>query len=416
MLDTQEFGDFLQSLGLRDFVGVPCSYLSPLINYAINQQSFIMSNNEGDAVAIASGISLAGQAGGSSYGVVLMQNSGLSNALSPLTSLNYTFGIPILGFVSLRGERDCQNQNTDEPQHELLGVITDKLLSTCEITYDFLSFEMTEARAQVQKALKVLKNNQSFFFIVKDKTFSKVCLTQAGKKLEIRSSKSLGFGAKDLTLRENSSICDSQALESQALPTRLQALEMLHSLAFCHHALLLATTGKCGRELYEVGDSANQLYMVGSMGCVSALSLGISLKTTQKVIAIDGDSALLMRLGALSTNAYYARDNFCHILLDNESHDSTGGQFNLSPFVDFVHLARFSGYMNVRVARNLGEFEEFVKEFVSSQVCGAWFIYLKIAKGSKENLGRPKITPKEVAKRLQTFIQICKAGSEHNEL
>lgn len=129
MLDTQEFGDFLQSLGLRDFVGVPCSYLSPLINYAINEQRFVMSNNEGDAVAIASGMSLSGQVGDLSYGVVLMQNSGLSNALSPLTSLNYTFGIPILGFVSLRGERDSQNRNTDEPQHELLGVITDKLLS-----------------------------------------------------------------------------------------------------------------------------------------------------------------------------------------------------------------------------------------------------------------------------------------------
>ena len=68
-----------------------------------------------------------------SYGVVLMQNSGLSNALSPLTSLNYTFKIPILGFVSLRGERDSSGKNTDEPQHELLGVITDKLLETCEI-------------------------------------------------------------------------------------------------------------------------------------------------------------------------------------------------------------------------------------------------------------------------------------------
>lgn len=417
MLDTQEFGDFLQSLRLRDFVGVPCSYLSPLINYAINEQRFIMSNNEGDAVAIASGMSLAGQSGDLSYGVVLMQNSGLSNALSPLTSLNYTFGIPILGFVSLRGERDSQNQNTDEPQHELLGVITDKLLSTCEIAYDFLSPEMNEAKAQVQSALKVLKNNQSFFFIVKDKTFSKVCLTQAGEKLEARSLESVGLGAQDLTLLQNLSIHDSQVLvDSEFLPARLQALEILHSLASHHRALLLATTGKCGRELYEVCDSTNQFYMVGSMGCVSALSLGLSLKTTQKVIAIDGDSALLMRLGTLSTNAYYARENFCHILLDNESHDSTGGQFNLSPFVDFAYLARFSGYPNVRVARNLGEFEEFVREFLGSQVRGAWFIYLKIAKGSKENLGRPKITPKEVARRLQEFIQTCKVGSEHNGL
>ena len=68
MLDTQEFGDYLQSVGLRDFVGVPCSYLAPLINYAINSECFIMSNNEGDAVAIASGISLCRLNGHSACG------------------------------------------------------------------------------------------------------------------------------------------------------------------------------------------------------------------------------------------------------------------------------------------------------------------------------------------------------------
>ncbi|MGX3044139.1 thiamine pyrophosphate-dependent enzyme [Helicobacter sp. T3_23-1056] len=88
--------------------------------------------------------------------------------------------------------------------------------------------------------------------------------------------------------------------------------------------------------------------MVGSMGCVSALGLGIALKSHKKVIAIDGDSALLMRLGTLVGNAYYTnlanKGNFCHILLDNQSHDSTGGQFNLSPFVDFVAIAKSCGY------------------------------------------------------------------------
>ena len=163
------------------------------------------------------------------------------------------------------------------------------------------------------------------------------------------------------------------------MPTRLEALNILHTLAKDSKALLLATTGKCGRELYEIEDSPNQLYMVGSMGCVSSLSLGIALKSRQKVIAIDGDSALLMRLGALSTNAYYTRDrdNFCHILLDNESHDSTGGQFNLSPFVDFSSIAKSCGYVNVYIAESLEEFESYVKAFLSaghsvlSESCGS---------------------------------------------
>ena len=97
------------------------------------------------------------------YGVVLMQNSGLSNALSPLTSLNYTFKIPILGFVSLRGERDSSGKNTDEPQHELLGVITDTLLETCEIKYAFLDSNMDRAKMQVQEALEWLRERGRVF-------------------------------------------------------------------------------------------------------------------------------------------------------------------------------------------------------------------------------------------------------------
>lgn len=38
---------------------------------------------------------------------------------------------------------------------------------------------------------------------------------------------------------------------------------------------------------------------------------------------------------------------------------------------------------------------------------GAWFIYLKIQKGSKENLGRPKVAPQEIAQRLSRYMREC---------
>ena len=85
----------LKELDYNFFSGVPCSYQTNLINYALNFCDFIMSANEGDAVATCSGAYLAGK-----KPVVLMQNSGLGNAVSPLTSLNHTFDIPILGFIS----------------------------------------------------------------------------------------------------------------------------------------------------------------------------------------------------------------------------------------------------------------------------------------------------------------------------
>jgi sulfopyruvate decarboxylase TPP-binding subunit len=112
MLDTKAFGEELKKLGFSFYSGVPCSFLNNLINYAINKCKYVAAANEGDAVAIASGVWLTGR-----KSVVLMQNSGLTNAVSPLVSLNYPFQIPVLGFVSLRGEPGAH----DEPQHELMG-------------------------------------------------------------------------------------------------------------------------------------------------------------------------------------------------------------------------------------------------------------------------------------------------------
>lgn len=393
-METKAFGDLLVESGFDEFVGVPCSYLSPLINYAINEGRFLMANNEGDAVAIASGISLASK----KYGVVLMQNSGLSNALSPLTSLNHTFKIPILGFVSLRGERDEAGNNTDEPQHELLGVITDKLLEVCEVEYAFLDRDLELACEQLVRAKGVLEQGRLFFFIVKKGVL---------ESMPLHSSVEIKPRAKSPSL--SPALSSSLTQDSASMPAHFRRYEVLGELSsLCEEMVLLATTGKSGRELYEVADRENQLYMVGSMGCVGALGLGIALKSWRKVVCIDGDGALLMRMGALSTNAYYAkqqnRGNFCHILLDNGVHDSTGGQFSLSPFVDFMEVARACGYERVHSVGSMEELGEVMRAFGSGESGGAWFVYIRIQAGSKENLGRPKIKPHEVAKRLRAYL------------
>ncbi|MDO7253869.1 phosphonopyruvate decarboxylase [Helicobacter cappadocius] len=378
MLDTNKFGELLKSYGFNTFVGVPCSFLSPLINYALNENKFIMANNEGDGVAIASGISLVGE----ETGVVLMQNSGLSNALSPLSSLNHTFELPILGFVSLRGEIGI----SDEPQHELLGIITDKILETFQIPYEYLSPDLSIAKEQITKAKEIISKNKSFFFIVRKNTFEEITLLP------------------QTIQRKKEGILVERGSRNTPI-TRLQALNVINEIND-KDSITLATTGKTGRELYEINDAKNYLYMVGSMGCVSSLGLGLSLMSDKKIICIDGDGALLMRMGGLSTNAYYAKGNFCHICLDNHSHDSTGGQFTLSINCDIPKIALDSGYKKVFKIHDLESFKNTLIEFIKhKENDGAIFIYLQIEKGSKKDLSRPKIKPFEVKERLQRFLR-----------
>ena len=108
---------------------------------------------------------------------------------------------------------------------------------------------------------------------------------------------------------------------------------------------VLASTGFCGRELYALEDRPNQLYMVGSMGCVVPLALGLALaRPDLRVLALDGDGAALMRLGAFATVGAYGPPNLRHLLLDNGAHDSTGGQATVSPQVSFAEVAAACGY------------------------------------------------------------------------
>lgn len=365
MLDTGRFGGILKNRGFDFFCGVPCSFLKDLINYSINECEYVMAANEGDAVAVCAGAYLGGR-----RPVALMQNSGLGNAVSPLTSLNAVFRIPVLGFVSLRGAAGT----VDEPQHELMGLITDTMLETMGINYALLSADPEEGEKQLARADECIRDRKPYFFIVKKGTFSPVVLRE-----------------------------DKKPAETGDLPRRFEMLQRVKAGAG-KSCLFLATTGFTGRELYTLGDEPNNLYMVGSLGCVSSLGLGLSLaRPDKRVIVLDGDGSLLMRAGSLGVNAWYKPPGMLHILFDNRCHESTGGQFTVSPGIDYPLLARAFGYPAVFRANTPEELEELTRDWVRTG--GLRFIYVPITPGTRDDLGRPGIKPYEVAERFIQFIR-----------
>jgi phosphonopyruvate decarboxylase len=362
MLDTEHFGDALKARGYDFYSGVPCSFLKDLINYAINECEYTMAANEGDAVALCAGARITGR-----KSVVLMQNSGLTNAVSPLTSLNPIFRLPVLGFVSLRGEPGL----ADEPQHEILGTATGDLLDAMRIEWSYLPAEAAEAEEALARADAVVEAGKTFFFVVKKGSFGKVAL-KAKKE------------------------------QDMSLPTRGSILSAIRDAAR-PDAAIVATTGFTGRELYELGDDPRNFYMVGSLGCASSFGLGISLaKPGVPVIVLDGDGAILMRTGALATIAHYRPANFLHILMDNGAHESTGGQSTVSDTVDYPALAKACGYPRIAAADDAEEAAAEVARW--NKEGGLAFLYVRIRQGAPETLSRPKTKPFEVALRLAAFI------------
>ncbi|MDP6389261.1 MAG: thiamine pyrophosphate-binding protein, partial [Alphaproteobacteria bacterium] len=101
MIRADSFLSAAKARGFDFYTGVPCSFLTPLINRVISDKSteYVGAASEGEAVAIAAGAWLAGRGT-----VVMCQNSGLGNAVNPLTSLNWPFRIPCLLIVTWRGQ------------------------------------------------------------------------------------------------------------------------------------------------------------------------------------------------------------------------------------------------------------------------------------------------------------------------
>jgi phosphonopyruvate decarboxylase len=376
MIDTLEFEGVLRAHGYRLFSGVPCSLLQPLINLASNSLNYVAATNEGEAVAIAAGAQLGGM-----KSAVLLQNSGLANALAPLTSLTNICEVPVTGFVGFRGEPGV----ADEIQHEFMGRISAQLLEISGVKVYRLATDLQQAAEQLAEGQDYLARGISVFYLVSKGSFS---------PLELTAKAPVRFTPGSLT-REQA--------KTQTPPKRYEALQIVSSHKRDDTAVL-ATTGMCGRELFTIEDSPHNLYMVGSMGCVSSIGLGIAIaKPNKKVIALDGDGALLMRMGNLATNAYYRPDNLLHVLLDNETHDSTGGQATASGNMDWPAIASAAGYPAVIHASSLPGFEAAIVEWMRNP--RLTFLYLPVAKGSISPLGRPTITPAQVARRLEAFLK-----------
>ncbi len=355
--------------------GVPCSWLSfPNVLMAHEKFAYVMGAQEGDSVAIATGASIAG-----TKSIVTMQGSGLTNAGSPLTSLNNPFRVGVLLFISWRGGPGVK----DEPQHRLMGEITRRQLDLWGVTNEVLATDMDVVRGQFDRADQFIRDGQSFALVVRKGTFDKVSIES--QEREARSTGEVLCGA-----------------DKDELPARKRALEAL--LPFREKGTVLAaTTGYTGRELFELGDVPNQLMMVGSMGCVGSLVLGMSLvKPSHKFVAIDGDGALLMRMGSLATNGYYGPSNMLHVLLDNGCHESTSGQLTVSANVDWVGVAHACGYQRSVYAHSVDEFGAAVEQWHERPELT--FLYLGISPGVDHELGRPTVTPAEVAQRLKSYL------------
>jgi phosphonopyruvate decarboxylase len=312
---------------------------------------------------------------------VLLQNSGLGNAVNPLTSLSTVFGVPVLLLVSWRGE---PGGRADEPQHEQMGKITPALLDLLGVSRQTLPATEDEVGSALSSAVFGMER------------------TGLPSALVVRRGT---FARRPSPPRPAPSPPSWDDLPVPCRPaarlSRSAVLRVVQKRAG-RDAAVIATTGYTGRALYALEDRPSQFYLVGSMGCASSVGLGLALSEPgRRVVVLDGDGAALMRLGAMATVGHYRPANLVHLLLDNESHESTGGQATVSASADLAGVARACGYPRVVRA---GSPEE-VAAVLDRAGDGLTFVHVKTAAGEPEDLPRPAVTPRQVAERFRTWLR-----------
>lgn len=374
MIAARSFIEAAREFGFRLYTGVPCSYFKSFINYVIDADElrYVGAANEGDAVAIAAGAELGG-----TRSIAMFQNSGLGNAVNPLTSLTHAFKIPVLLITTLRGAPEGP---PDEPQHRLMGAITTQLLDSMKIPWEYFPTVDDEVPAVVARASEYMeKARRPYALIMKKGSVDRWGLH---------------------SVPETKAFSTMSGVVSEGSFTRREMLAAIQD-GLDARDVTIATTGYTGRELYAMDDRPGQLYMVGSMGCASSLGLGLAIARPDcRVIVIDGDGAALMRMGAFATIGYERPRNLVHILLDNQTHESTGGQATVSHSIDFCGIASACGYPQVQSQATPARLTDCLRAPTTELT----FIHVRIKPGTPKDLPRPTITPDEVADRLRKHL------------
>lgn len=356
MLDQKKVFETLQAHGVSYYVGVPDSYLNGFCNYALQHypNHNIITANEGNAVALAAGHYLATR----EIPLVYMQNSGEGNAVNPLVSLadKNVYAIPMILLIGWRGQG---NSEPNHPQHKLQGEITTSLLEILHIPYTVLEDDDVKFAETVEKAVKYCKEERGIYAFV------------APKGVMADPDKPNNVDDKYPMSRE-------------------EAIEVIlaHMPA---DTIYSATTGRATRELFFLREKREEgkehdFLNVGSMGHASSVALGIALsKPDRYVVALDGDSAAIMHMGAMTMVSKVSAPNFLHVILNNGAHESVGGQPSAGHLLDWTKIADACGYETVH--HPVTTKEELIEAIEKLKRAGkAGFIDCRIHKGLARKL------------------------------
>ena len=364
-MNVKDFYKILNDSGFGPYTGVPCSVFKPMINYLNDEHEneHYICSSEGESLGIAAGFSLSGK-----IPIVYMQNDGYGNAVNPLSSLQLMYKLPTLLLISWRAKPGMK----DAPQHHIMGNTIKSLLELFNIPYSIINKDIN-LNDCIKKSREYIDNKLLPYAFIVEKGYMDKYDCEKNTINKGKFSREIYFKVINKYISDKT--------------------------------ILLGTTGFSGREMYQYfNEHKAKLYMMGSMGCLPSIGLGIAEQNKNKTVFVfDGDGALLMKMGSLSTIGYYKPQNLVHFCFDNNEYESTGGQKTTSSTINFADIAKSCGYCSTIKLENPDKMNIILSEL--DKYKKPMFIQIQVKPGVPNGLPRPSKTPENMKNDIMECLK-----------
>ena len=139
------------------------------------------------------------------------------------------------------------------------------------------------------------------------------------------------------------------------------------------------------------------------MGHSSSIALEIAVqKPNSRIWIIDGDGAALMHLGSMALLGTNKLKNVVHVVINNGSHETVGGQPTVMSEVDICKVAEGCGYPSVTSVSTFEALDKALAQAKESEELS--LIEVKCAIGARDNLGRPTTTAKSNKESFMHYL------------
>ena len=364
MIDPDNLGKVLKDLNFSFFTGKPSISNANLYNLFEHRFGLFNAVSTKEAFSLAAGAALAGK-----KPIVVIDELSLLSSLNILELVTTPYNLPFLGFLVVEDlERPLKNHIEEDL---LLHKIKTKKLQDDTPLKD----QITDAKEYIEKTEKSL-----------------IFLVQQSLLLEMPIKETIHLSPKlPILIRKNKGKEESTLTNSVEYLLRQTSQDYNIFTADPIIAKVLENYERPIKHLFLKSVDTNPL----------ATALGYTLANKKPVVCLDTHTTLLSHLSSVATTGHFCPSSFLHIVFDDHTYSSIGGQRSISNSGDYAAMAHALGY---EISFSMDCKNELAKLFLNwKNDQESTFVHIKVK--AEKDRSTPQLYSNSPLEKKETFLK-----------